>query len=223
LSSGTYKPTTLTSVGSVSGTIKLDGAPPAPPEITTDQKVCGTKADSPAETSPKTGGLAGVVVWVADITTGKPLPIEKRSALSSEKCALDPRVQAVVVGTTVNVFNDDKLLHKLVFVRAGTHDTLTTMPFFNEGQVVASERLAKAPGIVEIRCVQHPWTHGYIAVFEHPYFAVTEDDGSFKIDSLPPGKYTVNVWHEGMTKPMTQTVQVAANGSAKLDMSVKLQ
>lgn len=224
LSSGSYKPEPLASVGNVSGVIKLDGPPPAaPPPITADQKVCGTTAESPVVTSAKTGGLAGAVVWVADVATGKRFPIEKRTSVSSEKCAVDPRVQAVAVGTTVNVFNDDKLLHTLVFLRAGTNDTLTVMPFFNEGQVVASERLAKLPGIVEIRCEQHPWTHGYIAVFDHPYFAVTEADGSFRIDSLPPGKYTVNVWHEGMSKPMTQTVQVAANGTAKLDLGVKLQ
>ena len=224
LSSGDYKPSTLSSVGNVAGTIKLDGTPPVnAPDITVDEKVCGTKAESPVVSSAKTGGLAGAIVWIADVTTGKPFPIEKRSEVSSEKCALDPRIQAVVVGSTVNVFNDDKLLHTLVFVRVGTHDTLTKMPFFNEGQVVASERIAKTPGIVEIRCEQHPWTRGYIAVFDHPYFAVTEDDGSFKIDSLPPGKYTVNVWHEGMTKPATQTVQVAANGTSKVDASVKLQ
>jgi hypothetical protein len=224
LSSGGYKPGAVASPGTIGGTIKLDGvAPAATVPVTTDEKVCGATAEGPVTTSAKTGGLAGAVVWVADISTGKPLPIEKRLALSSEKCVLDPRVQAAVVGTTVNVFNDDKLLHKLVFIRAGTHDTLTVMPFFNEGQVVASERLAKTPGIVEIRCAQHPWTHGYIAVFDHPYFAVTEDDGSFKIDSLPAGKYTVNVWHEGMTKPATQTVQVGANGTAKLDVSIKLQ
>ncbi|HXT14378.1 MAG TPA: carboxypeptidase regulatory-like domain-containing protein [Gemmatimonadaceae bacterium] len=223
LGGGSYKPGPVTSSGSLAGTIKLDGAAPAPVAIDIDQKICGTTAESPVTTSAKTGGLGGVVVWIANITTGKPFPIDKRAELSSEKCALDPRVQGVVVGTTVNVFNDDKLLHKLVFTPLGTHDTLTAMPFFNEGQVVASERLAKSPGIVEVRCVQHPWTHAYIAVFDHPYFDVTEDDGSFKIDSLPPGTYTVNLWHEGMAKPVTQSVNIAANGTARIDLPIKLQ
>jgi hypothetical protein len=96
------------------------------------------------------------------------------------------------------------------------------MEFFNVGQVVASERLAKEPGIVEVRCTQHPWTHGYIAVFDHPYFAVTDDDGSFKMDSLPPGTYKMMVWHEGMAKPVEQQVQVGPNGAAKVDLSVTL-
>lgn len=210
----------MSSMGAVSGTIGLNGAPPSPTvPVTTDQKLCGTTAEGPIVASAK--GISNAVVWIADVKTGKTLPIEKRISLSSEKCILDPRVDAVIVGTTVNVFNDDKLLHRLVFTRAGTNDTLTVMPFFNVGQVVASERLAKEPGIVEVRCAMHPWTHAYLLVFDQPYFAVTENDGSFKIDSLPPGNYKMMVWHEGMAKPAEQQVQVAAGGTAKVDLKIQ--
>ena len=132
-------------------------------------------------------------------------------------------MQGTIVGSTVNVFNDDHALHTLVFLDAMSGDTLQRMPFFNEGQVVASETLAKRPGIVEVHCLQHPWTRGYIAVFDDPYFAVTEADGGFKIDSLPPGTYTVNVWHEGMKHALAQRVTIGAGGSAKLDLAIKLQ
>src|SRR5581483_2919938 len=142
----------------------------------------------------------------------KPIPNDKREDLTIDHCQLDPRVQAMVVGSTVDVENEDKLIHRFVFTRAGTHDTLTVMPFFNVAQLVASERLAKAPGIVDIQCAVHPWEHGYIAVLDQPYFAVTADDGTFKIDSLPPGSYKMMVWHDGMAKPVEQQVQVAAGG-----------
>jgi len=187
-----------------------------------DQAVCGASASSTAPTATKTGGLSSAIVWIANVKSGKPLPADRRDDLSSEKCLLDPRVQAAVIGTTFNVFNDDKLLHRLVFLRLGTHDTLTVMPFFNSGQVVASERLAKTSGIVEVRCAQHPWTRAYIAVFDHPYYAVTEDDGTFKIDSLPPGTYKLMVWHEGMAAAVEQQVQVAAGGVGKADVVVKI-
>jgi hypothetical protein len=220
LGSSGYRAGPVSAVGAVAGTIGLNGTPPAATvPVTKDQKTCGTTAEAPIVATAK--GISNAVVWIADIKTGKSLPIEKRISLSSEKCILDPRVDAVVVGTTVNVFNDDKLLHRLVFTHLGTHDTLTVMPFFNVGQVVASERLAKGPGIVEVRCALHPWTHAYLLVFDHPYFAVTEDDGSFKIDSLPPGTYKMMVWHEGMTKPAEQQVQIAANGTAKVDLKIQ--
>jgi hypothetical protein len=209
----TYAAATLSSVGSVAGTLSVtdsgavgDSAAAAAPE-------CAPRGRRPAPL-PASKRFGNAIVWIADAKTGKPMPIEKRAELSSDNCILDPRVQAVTVGTTVNVINDDKVLHKLIFTKFGTHDTLVVVPFFNSGQIVATERLAKTPGIVEVKCVDHPWEHGYIAVFDHPYFAVTEDTGAFKIDSLAPGSYKVMMWHEGMTKPAEQQVQVTPGGTA---------
>jgi hypothetical protein len=142
-----------------------------------------------------------VLVWIPGIAPESPFRSRKRAELSSEIACLFPPVQAAIVGTTFNVFNDDKTLHKFVFIRAGTHDTLTVMPFFNEGQVVASEKLAKTSGVVEIRCSEHPWTRGYIAVFDHPYFDVTDASGKSRSTRFPPGTYTVMVWQDGMDKP----------------------
>lgn len=222
LATTSYKAAPLSAIGSVSGTIKIAGTPPPDTvSVTRDSAVCGKTAPGLALTA-KNGGVANAVVWIADIATGKALPNDKREDLTIEHCELDPRVQAMVVGSTVDVENEDKLIHKFVFTRAGTHDTLTQMPFFNVAQLVASERLAKEPGIVEIRCAVHPWTRGYIAVFDQPYFAVTDDNGSFKIDSLPPGQYKMMVWHQGMAKPLEQQVQVAAGGSGKVDLAIDL-
>jgi hypothetical protein len=222
LGASAYKAAALSSVGSVSGTITLaGGARKDSIPVTSDQPVCGNSVEGPITATAK--GLSNSVVWIAGVTTGKALPDSKRIDLSSEDCVLDPRVQAAIVGTTVNVTNDDKLLHRLIFMPIGTHDTLTVMPFFNNGQVVPSERLAKTSGIIEVRCALHPWTHAYIAVFDHPYFAVTGDDGSFKIDSLPPGSYKMMVWHEGAAQPVAQQIQVTANGSAKIDVALPIK
>jgi hypothetical protein len=217
-----YKPEAVSAPGSISGTITLAGGPRTDTvPVTVDQPVCGKEVDGPVSATAK--GLSNSVVWIADIKTGKTLPDAKRIDLSSEDCVLDPRVQAAVVGTTVNVTNDDKLLHKLVFTPIGTHDTLTVMPFFNTGQVVPSERLAKESGIIEVRCTLHPWTRAYIAVFDHPYFAVTGDDGKFTIDSLPPGTYKMMVWHEGAAQAVAQQIQVGPNGAAKIDVALTIR
>jgi hypothetical protein len=212
LGSGKYRPNyALGATGSVRGTIKLEA--PSRPDSSVASRMCGSKAAAASREKP------GALVWIVGIASGKRLPIEKRAELSSEDCLVYPPVQAAVVGTTFNVFNDDKTLHKFAFTRADTHDTLTVMEFFNEGQVVASEKLAKTSGIVEIRCAQHPWTRGYIAVFDHPYFDVTDAAGRFAIDSIPPGTYTVMVWRDGMEKPEPHRVQIAAGGAATLDLS----
>jgi hypothetical protein len=208
-----YTTANLSSFGAVTGTMHIidsaafgDSAAKVVPE-------CAPRGRGPAPL-PAGRQFGNTVVWIADAKSGKPMPIEKRAEISSDNCILDPRVQAVTVGTTVNVINDDKVLHKLIFTKFGTHDTLVVTPFFNSGQIVATERLAKTPGLVEVRCVEHPWERGYIAVFDHPYFAVTEDNGTFKIDSLAPGSYRLMLWHEGLGKPIEQQVQVAAGGTA---------
>jgi hypothetical protein len=233
LRNGPYREASLTSVGSVSGTIRSAEMDTATTDSTsTDADSTETAADSltsnPPEapdcqqpTGPSLGKnrpFAGSIVWIAGVKAGKPLPIEKRADLSSEKCLLDPRVQAVVVGTTLNVINDEKVLHKLIFTKLGTRDTLAVTPFFNSGQMVATERLAKTAGVVEVRCARHPWTRAYIAVFDHPYFAATERNGRFKIDSLPPGSYTLMIWSPGDAKPAERQIQVTAGGDTRVDV-----
>lgn len=216
LSLGTaYSATALSSVGSVAGSLRIIDSASFDDSAAAHVVECSPKGRRPTPLPPAKQ-FGNTVVWIANAKSGKAMPIDKRAELSSDNCLLDPRVQAVVVGTTVSVINDDKVLHKLVFTKFGTHDTLTATPFFNSGQIVATERLAKTPGIVEVTCVQHPWERGFIAVFDQPYFAVTEDNGSFRIDSLPPGSYKVMVWHEGLAKPTEQQVQVAAGGTATL-------
>ena len=228
-----YHVANLSAMGSVTGTIRsavdtvsadsastgADARPATPDTFTSsapEAPDCVQK--SIASIAAKARVFARSIVWIAGVNAGKPLPVDRRADLSSEHCLLDPNVQAVVVGTTMNVINDEKVLHKLVFTKLGTHDTLTITPFFNAGQMVASERLAKAAGIVEVRCTRHPWTRAYIAVFDHPYFAVTERLGNFKIDSLPPGSYKLMIWSPGDAKPVERQVQITAGGQTRIDV-----
>ena len=217
LGSGPYRPTQLASFGSVHGTIDSPSQPPVDSATVVGRKCAGR----PLPTAALVKGPTPVIVWIANAPAGKPYPVEKRGDLASDDCVLDPPVQAAIVGTTFNVYNDDKEIHRFVFMPHGTKDTLTVMPFFNAGQVVASERLAKVPGVVDVRCARHPWMHSFIAVFNHPYFAVTDEKGAFAIDSLPPGNYTMMVWREGMSAPKSQAIQVVANGTATVHLSVQ--
>ncbi len=155
------------------------------------------------------------------IANGKAFAEDKRAELASDQCALEPRVIAMATGTTVNVVNYDRALHTLIFMRAPSRDTLTKMPFFNAGQVVASERLAAHPGLVQVTCAQHPWMHATIAVFGHPYYAVTDTSGRFTIDSLPPGTYTVQAWTQGLARPKSQRITINAGGLARVDMDLE--
>ena len=228
-----YHQVNLSAMGSVTGTIRsavdtvsADSAATVADSTTavadtftsSAPEVPDCEQNSKASTAAKARAFARSIVWIAGVNAGKPFPIDRRADLSSEHCLLDPKVQGVVVGTTMNVINDEKVLHKLVFTKLGTHDTLTVTPFFNVGQMVASERVAKTPGVVEVRCARHPWTRAYIVVFDHPYFAVTERRGNFTIDSLPPGNYTLMIWNPGDAKPTERPVQITAGGQTRIDV-----
>jgi Carboxypeptidase regulatory-like domain len=168
------------------------------------------------ETGTKTPPRSrAALVWITGLQSGKSLPVEKRADLSSEDCGLDPSIVATTVGSTVNVYNDDAALHRLVF-KGSAVDSTVTMPFFNRGQVVASERLTKHVGFVDVTCTLHPWTHATIAVFDHPYFAVTDERGRFSMDSVPPGSYTLMVWRPDLGKPIERQLQVTAQQTTNL-------
>ena len=152
------------------------------------------------------------VVWLDGIHEGKALPRERRYQLVSSGCSLSPRVQAVAIGGGINVYNDDKVLHRLVFLRGGTNDTLQTMPFTNDNEIVATDRLTKTAGLVEVHCAQHPQERAYIMVFDQPYFAVGTAGETLTLDGVPEGDYQLMTWREGMTAPASVPAKVGASG-----------
>jgi len=225
LPSATYRPVPLGAIGSITGTVEIDGNAPSDSIVTptVDRELCGT-AYPDSSIVLRGRALANVVVWLADVREGKTLPIERRTEIVNEECRLVPRVQGVVVGTTVNVRNEDRLAHSTRFLRGGAGgDTLAVIPLTDDGEVVPNEHLSSKSGLVAAACVQHPWTRGYIAVFESPYYAVTDESGAFRIDSVPPGKYRLLVWHEREESQVEREVDVAAAGTARVDVKLRLK
>jgi plastocyanin len=217
-----YRVVSLSAVGSVSGAVtRSDSTAMASADLARDSLAveCGS---SPAPVARRRSlmTVSNAVVWIAGVTAGKGFSEEKRAELESDDCGLDPGTLAIAVGTTVNVINDDRVLHRLIFTREGAHDTIATMPFFNEGEIVASERLGKTPGVVDVTCAFHRSTRGRVAIFAHPYFATTDDAGRFIIDSLPPGTYALHVWPVGAKRPTEQRVTVVAGETAKSDVKL---
>jgi hypothetical protein len=216
-----YRAAPVAGGGSVSGTVTLASplAPADPVPAGRDSLVCGgTIPDSSVQ--QKGSGLGSVVVWLEGIRSGKPLPLEKRLELESDRCLLTPRVQAAVTGSAVNVIGHDNFRQHLRFLSAGDSAARAAILLGNYEQVIPTELPAKSPGLVIVRDVDHPWPRAYLAVFDHPYFAVTKPDGSFTIDSVPPGKYTLVAWHE-RTGRTEQTVTVGTGGAVKVAVALK--
>jgi Carboxypeptidase regulatory-like domain len=207
LVASSYRPAPTSQLGTVVGTVDYTSLPAI--DESTHECETGTQTSPPSHAA---------LVWIDGLKTGKDLPIEKRADLSSEDCGLDPSIVATTVGSTVNVYNEDAALHRLVF-KGPPVDSTVTMPFFNTGQIVASERLTKRVGFVDVTCALHPWTHATIAVFDHPYFAVTDEHGRFSLDSVPAGSYTLMVWRPDLDKPIERHVQISAQQTTSLTIS----
>lgn len=206
--------------GSVSGTIGLRAplAPLAPAPAGKDSLVCGPAIPDSSVHATATG-LGGVVVWLDGVRSGKPLPLEKRIELESVDCRLTPRVQAGIMGGAVNVIGHDPFRQLLRFMVSGEAAPRVTVLLGKDEQVVPSELPLKAPGLVVVRDAGHSWPRAWIAVFDHPYFAVTKPDGSYVIDQVPPGTFTLSAWHE-RTGRTEQKVTVGAGGVVKADLKL---
>ena len=216
-----YKAAPVTAGGSVSGTVTLASPlEPAEPIATgRDSTVCGT-AIPDSSVQQKGTGLGNVVVWLEGVRTGKALPLEKRLELESDHCMLTPRVQAAVTGSAVNVIGHDDFRQHLRFLSAGDSAARASVLLGKDEQVIPTELPAKTPGLVIIRDADHAWPRSFLAVFDHPYFAVTQSDGAYRMDSVPPGTYTLVAWHE-RTGRTEQKVTVGANGAVKVDLALK--
>jgi hypothetical protein len=217
-----YRPVATGATGAVAGTISLQShGPDSVVAVGRDAKICGDSANV-SETLSNGSSVANALVWVDGIAAGKRLPDVRRQTLTIEGCRFEPRVMAVVTKSTINVFSRDRVAHGPRFYREGAAESVEYIQTVDAGQVVPSEKIASTPGIVEVRCSEHPFARAYIAVFDHPYFAVTDAKGAFKIDSLPPGTYTVKVWHERLAKPVEQRLVIGPGGVARLDAALTL-
>ena len=189
-------------VGTITGKVVFTGTYAAgKTAISKDREVCGdTKLDSSLVVG-KQGELKNAVIQIGDLKQGKS-PV-KEVELDQLKCEYVPHVAVVPTGGTVKIKNSDGILHNV-------HSISEKNTPFNRAQPKFMKEIKETftkPEIVQLRCDVHGWMSGWIVVTEKPFFDVTEADGTFKFDSVPVGKYTLEVWHEILGKT-TQQVEV---------------
>ena len=221
--SAPYTARTLDSIGRATGTVEIEGEPPADSVVqpTSDQAVCGVSITR--RSLERRGNRAvGVVVWIDGIRSGKPLPLERRFEIANEHCLITPELQAAIAGGTLNVQNLDAVEHRTRITRRASGELLATIRETDEGQVVPNEHVLTKAGVLEVTCAAHPWTHAWIAVFDHPYFALTGTDGSFVIDSVPPGRYRVHAWHPRLGA-MEESLTIEAGKAATLTLRARAE
>jgi plastocyanin len=137
-----------------------------------------------------------------------------RAVLDQRNETFVPHVLAITVGTVVEFPNSDHTYHNVF--------SLSKAQRFDLGRYAAGKSKSvrfERPGVVRVFCDIHSHMNAFILVFSHRFFDVTSPDGSFSIDGVPPGTYTVVAWYEGETKAQ-RPVTVAAGASVDLEFVV---
>jgi plastocyanin len=137
---------------------------------------------------------------------------EPRARLDQRDESFVPHVLAIVAGTTVDFPNNDRTYHNVF--------SLSKTRSFDLGRYAAGHSKAirfDSPGIVRVFCDIHSHMSAFILVFAHRYFAVTDDEGRYHIDNVPPGSYNVVAWNEAMTLESRRAS--IADGGAEVELS----
>jgi len=212
--------------GQVVGTVKLDGQAPhqKPIDMSKDPACAQTAGGAPATTENVVvggnGGLANVVVYISQGLTGNEGATASQPATMDQKgCQYVPHVLALNVGQHMTVLNSDKTAHNIHPQPNPTGGNAQ----WNKSQIPGSSPIdiawSNEEVAIPVKCNIHPWMHAYIAVVKGP-FGVSDGSGSFKLDNVPPGTYTLTAWQETYGT-QTQKVTVAAGKPASADFTFK--
>jgi len=209
-----YEVVTVTNGGTIDGVVTLSGTAPteAPIKVTKNQDYCGQTLPDPAYTVDGSGGLANVIVYLKDIPKGKAAPTDP-VALVNTKCMFSPRAQGAMVGEQVKISSEDTVLHNTHPQNAETNATIFNVALPFKGFSV-TKPLPSMPMMIKVKCDAHEWMHAWIMELDHPYYATTGADGHFTIKDVPPGSYTLSVWHE-VAGEKSAPVVVAAGQTVK--------
>jgi plastocyanin len=184
--------------------------------VTIDQYLCGKEKEAGDLVLSSSSGIRNVVVSLHGVPAGSKAPANGAPAKMDQKqCVFVPRVVVVPVGGTVEFLNSDRLLHN---VRGSGKEN----PPFNRAQPHARtiSIVFKSPEILRVDCDLHSWMRGWIVVAEHPFYAVTNEEGEFVFENVPPGKYKLQAWQETLGRA-SQEVTVAGEGTQTITVRME--
>ena len=215
------------------GTVTFQGTVPEPKEFELrrypDRAFCGAISDGEGNRLLKevnvgqSGGLKDVVVVVEGVQGGKPFTFTN-ARIESDVCEFLPFVTVVSDKRELTVINLDPVSHDIqgyTYDQSGV-DIVLHRPSLKATGTTDIVHLVKGRKVFTMQCGMHPYMQNWGYAIDNPYYAVTDQDGSFSIGDLPPGAYRVKAWHP-ILGTQERELTVEPNGTATLDILFNLK
>ncbi len=219
LAADAYRAAAVSGGGKVSGLVNYAGPIPEPYVIWVkkDAEVFGEKVPDERLLVSRDGRVQNVVVTLEGIAAGKAWPAANH-VLENRGGRFIPHVQVARVGAQLEIVNSDAVLHNTHGFLGSHSRTVFNLALPNKGQRI-KQSLRRA-GTIEVMCDSHDWMNGWVVVLDHPYFAITGQDGAFEIADIPPGTYKLVAWHEKLGR-LEQGAMVASGKAARADFTFR--
>jgi plastocyanin len=164
------------------------------------------------------GALANAFIYIKKGLEGKTFAVPATPVVIDQRgCWFRPRIVGIQTGQVLQVINSDPVTHNI-------HPMAEINREWNHsqgpGDPPMSRKFLKPEIMIPVKCNIHSWMHAYIGVVDNPYFAVSKEDGSFAIENLPPGTYTLGVWQEKLGT-QEQQLTVAPHQNVVADFTFK--
>ena len=203
-------------LGTLTGVIRLSGDRVTTPTIvenSTDPEVCGERHSLQDLVVGSGRGIRYVIVALVDVPedsfpqmVGEPLIIDNRD------CRFTPHVSVVTAGTVIEATNSDPVLHTTHLY--GAMERNFALPTVG----LRVSRVAEGEGMVIVKCDVHGWMQSFLRIDPHPFHAVTDAAGTFRINNIPPGEYTLEVWHERLGQTH-RSIRIESAQSTEISVS----
>ena len=210
-----------TFAGNIKGKVDFKGTKPNPATIkmTADPNCikihAGKKVTSDQVVVNGNNTLRNVFVYVKKGLEGKKFPVPTQKAtINQNGCTYTPHVFGMMAKQPLEIINSDATMHNI-------HALPKNSKPFNIAQLKGKKMVKtfeKPEIMVKIKCDVHNWMAAYVGVLDHPFYAVTDDQGNFEIKNLPAGEYEIEAWHEKYGV-QTMNVSVGAADTKTVDFS----
>ncbi len=219
-----YKETSVSGGGSISGAVNFKGKDQDPKvyKISKDNNVCGKGNRKIDYVRVANGHLLDTVVYLDKVKEGKAFAKGMSETKIDQKgCEFKPFLQAMKNNTKISAVNEDPVLHNIhtYEILGRAKKTVFNLSQPDPGTVTKTVKLKRGKAM-KVECDAHDFMHGFVFVAKNPYFAVVGEDGTYKIDNVPAGDYTIKVWH-GTLKGAKGKVKVAGGKNTTMDFDVK--